>query len=71
MKPDRLIGFMFASALDSIYLGHVQSSTDYFPPNPQPKPGRKCRLPDCKETTTHNGGYCCAEHCKLHRQRGW
>ena len=24
--------------------------------------GRKCRLKDCQRTTTHNGGFCCAEH---------
>jgi hypothetical protein len=23
---------------------------------------RKCRLPGCFNQTTHNGGYCCAEH---------
>ena len=28
---------------------------------------RKCSLPGCGETTTHNGGYCCAEHCRQHR----
>lgn len=33
------------------------------------KPATKCRLPDCTRTTTHNGGYCSAAHCKLHRQR--
>ncbi len=29
---------------------------------------RKCKLPGCDKTTTHNGGYCCAEHCKQHRE---
>ena len=28
----------------------------------------KCGLPSCKTMTTHNGGYCCAEHCKEHRR---
>lgn len=28
----------------------------------------KCSLPDCENTTKHNGGYCCAEHCKEHRK---
>lgn len=69
-KP--IITSMIASALASIYLGGVQSSTDrIYIQSDQPKPGRKCRLPDCQKTTTHNGGYCCAEHCKLHRKRGW
>lgn len=30
---------------------------------------RRCALPDCQRTTTHNGGYCSAEHCRLHRQK--
>jgi hypothetical protein len=29
---------------------------------------RKCALPGCDKPTTHNGGYCCAEHCKQHRE---
>lgn len=29
---------------------------------------RKCALPGCDKLTTHNGGYCCAEHCKQHRE---
>jgi hypothetical protein len=31
------------------------------------KKSRKCLLPSCAALTTHNGGYCCAEHCKQHR----
>ncbi len=30
------------------------------------KPFKPCLLPGCKNKTTHNGGYCCAEHCKQH-----
>jgi len=30
---------------------------------------QKCGLKDCQRTTTHNGGYCCAAHCKLDRER--
>lgn len=29
----------------------------------------KCGLPECEEETTHNGGYCCPEHCREHRRR--
>jgi len=29
----------------------------------------KCLLPSCNNMTTHNGGYCCAEHCKEHRKK--
>ena len=32
----------------------------------EPKRAVKCGLPGCDKTTTHNGGYCCAEHCKMH-----
>ena len=28
---------------------------------------KKCTLPGCEEITAHNGGYCCANHCKQHR----
>lgn len=35
-----------------------------------PKPlGTKCGLPGCTVLTLHNGGYCCADHCREHRQR--
>lgn len=32
-------------------------------------PKRECRLPGCDILTSHNGGYCSAEHCKEHRKR--
>jgi len=31
------------------------------------KPLRQCLLPNCTKQTSHNGGYCCAEHCLEHR----
>lgn len=33
----------------------------------EPKPERACRLYGCTNLTDHNGGYCCAEHCKRDR----
>jgi len=33
------------------------------------KPVKKCLLPGCNKPTTHNGGYCCADHCKEHRRK--
>ena len=33
------------------------------------KPKRKCRLDECDELTSHNGGYCCAVHCLEDRKR--
>lgn len=36
---------------------------------PRPKPAHRCALPGCGAMTTHNGGYCCADHCRDHRRR--
>jgi hypothetical protein len=33
----------------------------------QETPNRRCLLPGCENMTTHNGGYCCSDHCKIHR----
>ena len=33
------------------------------------KKSTKCLLPSCNNMTNHNGGYCCAEHCKEHRKK--
>jgi len=56
----------------------IAAATDWsgehngFPPGFQltepPTPGRKCLLPDCTRFTTHNGGYCCAEHCRKNKK---
>lgn len=35
---------------------------------PKPKTPTRCGLPGCSHTTTHNGGYCCADHCRLHQR---
>ncbi len=29
--------------------------------------GRVCLLPGCGQVASHNGGYCCAAHCREHR----
>ena len=34
----------------------------------EPKPMRKCLLKGCEKMHNHNGGYCCAEHCKQDAQ---
>jgi len=36
---------------------------------PQELTARPCALPGCAVMTTHNGGYCCSDHCREHRQR--
>ena len=34
--------------------------------NKAPSTHQKCSLPGCKVETSH--GYCCADHCKEHKQ---
>ncbi len=29
---------------------------------------RLCLLPGCLVITTHRGGYCCPEHCRMHKK---
>ena len=36
---------------------------------PKKNEPRKCALPECETLTDHNGGYCCAEHCREHKRR--
>ena len=31
------------------------------------RPHCKCALPGCERLTSHNGGYCCRDHCHQHR----
>jgi len=33
------------------------------------RPETKCALPGCEVMTDHNGGYCCAEHCREHNNK--
>ena len=32
------------------------------------KPEKECLLEGCDERTSHNGGYCCADHCREHKR---
>ena len=55
-------------------LTNPNAPSGFFPGLPGIRPKRerlatKCSLPGCDEMTTHNGGYCCGEHCKEHRRR--
>lgn len=59
-------GYNFdALALLSCLLSGLPRRVPYYPAHP--KKAKKCALPSCRETTKHNGGYCCAEHCREHR----
>ena len=39
-----------------------------FAKEPRIKTATKCLFPSCEVLTTHNGGYCCPNHCKEHRR---
>jgi hypothetical protein len=67
----RMMNKLGAAGIDPIMVLHPRPTIDlarfggiYIP---EEKPKRTCRLPGCYEKTNHNGGYCCAAHCKEHR----
>jgi hypothetical protein len=62
MKRHNLMATMLAAAS----FGVINWPLPHFY-EPQ-KPKRKCLLPDCENLTAHNGGYCCADHCKNHKK---
>ena len=54
-------------------INHQRQSEIYMRPQADcygnlPKEEKKCLLPGCNKMTTHNGGYCCADHCREHRR---
>lgn len=53
--------FMHTCMVSGILSGQFVHGMD-----PAPRTKRQCRLPGCTNTTTHNGGYCCADHCRQH-----
>lgn len=63
---------MIALAGLALAMGRLPTLSPYtslplaFGGSKQPK---KCLLKDCQATTTHNGGYCCADHCKKDRKK--
>ena len=64
MKQHSLSNFEFNRA---VMFGIAGIDINMLLPSPSIKKRQKCLLKDCNKTTTHNGGYCCAEHCKLDR----
>lgn len=75
MKRDKVLGAaMLAMAglgLTSNNKGTIFVDDDALPfdPSVRSKARKKCLLPECQQTTSHNGGYCSAAHCKLHREQ--
>ena len=45
-----------------------QESSELRKLTKEPKSTKQCLLPKCTKQTSHNGGYCCAEHCLEHRR---
>ena len=56
---------MFLAAIMGYGMAGLRKGTPIL--TEREKKSRKCLLPSCAALTTHNGGYCCAEHCKQHR----
>jgi len=47
------------------------SPVGYMVPDPvkrDDRPLAHCALPGCSMTTSHRGGYCCADHCRKHKE---
>lgn len=59
---DRFLDAMRCSWMDNAY-GFQPS----YSSRKQPNPSVKCLLPSCTNVTKHNGGYCCAAHCREHK----
>jgi len=65
MNTKNLIGLMCISAmleLNNPYAASITVNRKYK------KPLHKCLRKSCNILTSHNGGYCSAECCKLDRQ---
>ena len=52
---------------DSIFMNPVMNPGHRMIDNSK-KDTHKCLLPSCNKETNHNGGYCCAEHFKQHKE---
>ena len=50
-----------------MFLASLQATAGVGMAVKKPKQATNCILPSCNSNTIHNGGYCCADHCKKHR----
>ena len=63
---------MSPSPLIDYYMRHSMRTDTHLGerrPVKREKPLRRCLLPGCDRMHRHNGGYCCAEHCREHRSK--
>ena len=62
-----MAGLMVMNSM-TLYPGHHRhhDAAPFFR-RPVPVKKVKCDLPRCNVMHSHNGGYCCPEHCKEHR----
>ena len=69
-RRSSLSSALLAVTAMAISSGMTTTYGPILPPrrDPPPKTPQRCALPGCNHTTTHNGGYCCADHCRLHRR---
>lgn len=56
------------STIDDNYMFVASTDMPTLLPKQKLEIYRKCLLPSCENMTSHNGGYCSAEHCRLHRK---
>lgn len=68
--PEGDIGRRVKLATMATVMATIGSDESLWGPNepPKEKSGKKCLLFSCSNLTTHNGGYCCADHCKQDRK---
>jgi len=56
------------STIDDDYMFVASTDMPALLPKRKLEIYHKCLLPGCENMTSHNGGYCSAEHCRLHRK---
>ena len=66
-REDKKKGFRTMAAM--AMLGGLTGGFNNVLPDKPPVTAKICLLPGCNEMTEHRGGYCCADHCKEHKQR--
>lgn len=60
------MGMSSMAALMAMMGGGFGDVDGRLPRELRDKPTSQCKLPGCEERTSHNGGYCCGDHCREH-----